>query len=112
MAQLVARRLAHGGIEAYLDVDVLEPGMDWEEEVRTKLERSDAVVAILSAASSESIMVGYELGAAKVLNKRVMLIQQDTTRSPYSVLSNVKTLDAKGMSADEIADNIRAQLAA
>jgi nucleoside 2-deoxyribosyltransferase len=113
MAELVANRLARSGIDTWLDV-TLEPGADWAQEIHLQLEQSDAVVAILSNASAKNSSVGYELGAARALNKRVVLIRQkDTTlRGPYSALSDVQTLDAEHMSADEIANTISAQLAA
>lgn len=111
MAETVAQSLARSGVETWLDLDVAA-GSNWIDELRTKLQQSDAFVAIVSDTAGDSSFMGVELGAAKALDKRILLITQGDTalRAPYSGLDQSQSLNAGGMSPDEIASTIQARL--
>ena len=44
----VHRRLMEAGIHAWLDVEDLQPGQDWQHEIRKAILKSDVVIVFLS----------------------------------------------------------------
>lgn len=60
------------GIEYFRDVKDIEWGRSISEEVRGALERSGAILVILSPASIKSQWVPYEVGYGRALHKRVL----------------------------------------
>jgi hypothetical protein len=44
----IHQRLIRGGIDAWLDVEKLKPGQDWQSEIRKAILKSDAVIVCLS----------------------------------------------------------------
>jgi nucleoside 2-deoxyribosyltransferase len=113
LAESVAKQLARSGIETWSEFDV-EAGTQIEDSLLSKLTESDAIVAIVSNASAHSSGLGYELGAARAMRKRVVLVRQKDAPADdvYSSLTDTQTLNAAELSPDEIADQIRTQLAA
>lgn len=108
-ARQVAGSLVTDGIEAVMIDGVVGCGEDFGEGLRSALNRSDAVVTVLSRTASNSLSVMSELGAAMALNKRVVLVRLDDEPLPFSA-SHIAVLDAVGMSPDEIAAAVRVQL--
>ena len=114
LAGLVADSLAHSGIEAELLHAGAQSFENFADQLRATLQRSDAVVVVLSDASLNNGWVMTELGAAMALNKRIVAIRPETSPPPISPygLSHLETLNVAGRSADQIAAAIRDQLTA
>ena len=113
IAEQVAKRLKSSGIDLPMLSNAGRPGDDFAEMLRKALQESDAVVVVLSDASVNSAFVMAELGAAMALNKRIIPIKLSSSPLPISLPAglNLQILDAEGMSADEVAANIRERLA-
>jgi len=60
------------GIKYFRDVKHIEWGRSISDEVRGALERSTAILVILSPASIKSQWVSYEVGYGRALHKRVL----------------------------------------
>lgn len=69
IAQSISAGLRSMGHNVTLDVDALIPGQDWRANLRSALETSDAVVAIISENSLSAQYVMTEVGAARALKK-------------------------------------------
>jgi hypothetical protein len=114
IVERVAQKLRSSGIDLPVLSDEFRPGDDLAEALRKALQNSDAVVVVLSDASVNSAFVMAELGAAMALNKRIIPIQLGATPLPISLpsVSKLQILNAEGMSADDVAANIRDRLTA
>jgi hypothetical protein len=113
IAEQIAQKLRSGGIDLPMLANAIGRGDDFADALREALQDSDAVVVVLSNASVESAFVMAELGAAMALNKRIIPIKLGASPLPISLpaVSNLQILNAEGMSADEVAANIRERLA-
>src|SRR4051812_2573115 len=70
----IAVHLGERGIETFLDVNDLETGDVWDDELRTELRDCDEVLLLLSRAAIASEWVRIEIGAAWALDKRLVPI--------------------------------------
>ena len=109
LAAEVARELSHDGFLA--DFGGPEPGESLPERILDDIERSDAVIILLSSTAATSPSVMVELGAARVLNKRIIAVRPRRSRVPEP-LRDVETVAVDHMSARDIASSIRAQVSA
>jgi len=58
---------------AFIDMSVKEPyNSDWEEKVRTRIRRSDGVIALVSRNSLSSTGQKWEIECAKEERKRIL----------------------------------------
>ena len=73
------QRLMHDGIDAWLDAANLQPGQDWQGEIRKAVLKSDAVIVCLSRAFNKQHGFRYEelklaLEKARWMEDRVFII--------------------------------------
>jgi hypothetical protein len=66
------QRLRRDGIDAWLDVDNLQPGQDWQSEIRKAILTSDRVVVCLSRAFNE--LHGYRHEELKLALEKTRLL--------------------------------------
>lgn len=75
----------------YVDMSVKEPyDADWKARVRTRIKRSDGVIALVSKNSSTSSGQKWEINCAKEENKKVLGIWAYT--DDRTDLSGVRTV--------------------
>ena len=75
----------------YVDMSVKEPyDADWKERVRTRIRRSDGVIALISKNSLTSAGEKWEITCAKEENKKVLGIW--AYKDDRTDLSGVKTV--------------------
>lgn len=80
------------GLQAWLAEDELHPGSPWEEQVKTALIESDALVAILNEGTPRPNVL-FELGMALGQGKRVIPVIINE-RSDSSVITNLSHVHA------------------
>lgn len=73
------RRLTENGIHAWLDVEDLQPGQDWQHEIRRAILQSDVVIVFLSRQFNKRPGYRHEelkiaLEKAKLLDGRIFII--------------------------------------
>ena len=68
-------RLIKDGIHAWLDVENLQPGQDWQNEIRNALLQCDAVVVCLSHAFDEQ--KGYRHEELKLALEKANFLPED-----------------------------------
>lgn len=66
------QRLRRDGIDAWLDVENLQPGQDWQREIRKAILTSDAVIVCLSRAFNE--LHGYRHEELKLALEKAFLL--------------------------------------
>lgn len=69
------QRLRRDGIDAWLDVENLQPGQDWQSEIRKAILTSDRVVVCLSRAFNE--LRGYRHEELKLALEKTRLLVDD-----------------------------------
>lgn len=74
IAEKISEEIRELGIETFLDAQNIETGDDFDEEIRRQLTESDEILIVISAAALKSQWVMMELGAARTLGKRLVLI--------------------------------------
>lgn len=68
-------RIIKDGINAWLDAEKLQPGQDWEYEIRKAILKSDVIIVCLSRAFSKQ--KGYRHEELKVALERAPLFSED-----------------------------------
>ena len=68
------RRIVKDGINAWLDTEKLQPGQDWEYEIRKTILKSDVVIVCLSRAFNKQH--GYRHEELKIALERVSLLSE------------------------------------
>lgn len=76
-ADLTMFKLDAEGINVWLDAGDLRGGEEWRSSIDKGIAQSDAMIVILTPASSASAYVTYEWGFALGMNKRVIPILQE-----------------------------------
>jgi hypothetical protein len=71
-AELAKFKFAEVGFEAWIDNDRLEPGVDWRQEIDDSIQKSIALIAIMSPEARESEYVTYEWSFAWGAKKHVI----------------------------------------
>lgn len=74
VAQKIGEEIHSLGVETFLDAQNIVTGDDFDEEIRRQLAESDEILFIISAAALRSQWVMMELGAARAMRKRLVLI--------------------------------------
>ena len=67
-------RIVKDGMNAWLDVEKLQPGQDWEYEIRKAILKSDIVIICLSRAFNKQH--GYRHEELKIALKRAPLLSE------------------------------------
>jgi hypothetical protein len=82
-AENLSGRLREAGFDGWIDVDVLEAGIDWRKEIDEAILESRAVILVLSPHSKSSEYVTYEWAFALGSGLRVVpLMLRDTPIHP------------------------------
>jgi TIR domain len=91
-AELLKLRLEREGYEAWVDVDRLDPGLDWRAEIDEAIKSARAVLAIMSPAARASEYVTYEWAFAWGCGTKIIPIMlRQTTLHPR--LATLQYLD-------------------
>ena len=69
------QRLARDGINAWLDVERLQPGQDWQHEIRRAILKSDVVIVCLSRGFDKQ--QGFRHEELKIALEKVKLLPED-----------------------------------
>lgn len=68
------QRIIKDGINAWLDAEKLQPGQDWEYEIRKAILKSDVVIVCLSRAFNKQH--GYRHEELKIALERALLLSE------------------------------------
>lgn len=91
-AELLQLRLEKEGLEAWVDTDRLDPGVDWRQEIDDAIRQSRAVIAVMSPDARESEYVTYEWAYAWGCGTRIIpLMLRQTPLHPR--LATLQYLD-------------------
>lgn len=71
-AELAKRFLEENGFDAWIDIDRLDAGYEWQQQIDDAIRRSVAVVVVVSPRSTGSEYVTYEWGFA--IGARVLVV--------------------------------------
>lgn len=72
LARDLSRRLKAAGLRPRLDEELVSGGQRWMDTIQRAIERSDAVVFLITPSTLEAKWPVYELGLAVALGKRVL----------------------------------------
>jgi nucleoside 2-deoxyribosyltransferase len=72
LADKIRRALADAGVATSMADDTVPPGARWRETLVKKLDKADAVVAVVSKSTVESSWTMTELGIAWGANKKII----------------------------------------
>jgi len=114
-ADTLADALKKLGVGIRSDRSTVRPGDDWEQALRENLNAADSVIVVLSAAADQSANTMFEIGAADALGKPIIAVRPAGPRSAATLpgfLARRQVLDASGLTAGEIADQVSRQIAA
>lgn len=73
-ALLVAERMKNAGLNPFLDITSLEPGVLWEEQLRAEIEKRDIMVCLIGPTTLDSEWVCKEIISAHHKGERARLI--------------------------------------
>jgi hypothetical protein len=115
LATLIARQLRTHHHEVYLDVvdtNFAKDGDDLGEYIRGKLGECDSLLAVISAATSTSWWVPWEIGVATEKNHPLSTYLGDSSAPPeylrkWPVLRTLRDLDRFALLLPTVTDKIR-----
>ena len=108
-ARKLAESLRDLGDDAFLAEQDVTPGDNFKESLREKLRSADYLVALFTKRAVESPWLWVEIGAAEVLDKRVLpilLADLDIESLGYPVRDQLM-LDARKLKPRQTAERIR-----
>lgn len=73
-ADQLQKELKRLGLNAFNPMNDLKPGEDFRKTIRAAIKGSDLLVVLASPLSAASSWMGYEVGMAEALGKRVMFL--------------------------------------
>jgi hypothetical protein len=79
IAKQMARCIEECGSEVFLDVNDIETGDEWRSRIKAEIINSDELVALLTPFSVKRTWLWHEIGAAWVLQKRIVAITYGMT---------------------------------
>jgi hypothetical protein len=86
-AKDLADRLARAGIEVWFPADQILPGDNWAKKMGAALDRSNALVVVVSPASAESRWVrqtiSYALGTPRYRDRVIPVVVKPTKGMPW-----------------------------
>jgi hypothetical protein len=111
-ASSLARTLADKGAKVFDPALALEQGDAWDEAVMSALRRANTLIVVVPEAEGEGKSALVELGMARVLGKRILVVTPDRHRltvNPFpSDLSGSRMIDATERSFSDVADTLLA----
>ena len=82
-AENLKARMAQAGFTGWIDIDILEAGMSWRDEIDRAINESCAVILVLSPDGKASEYVTYEWAYGLGLGRRIVpLLLRDTPIHP------------------------------
>ena len=78
-AELLKLKLEKHGFRAWIDTERLTPGIEWREEIDDAIQKSTALIAIMSPSAKKSEYVTYEWAYAWALKLKVIPIMLERT---------------------------------
>lgn len=90
VASDLAAKLSEAGIDVWLDQEKLYPGDNWHLAIGEALERSEAMIVLVSTASMQSEFVRngiqFALGSPNYENRVIPVMVRDTVVVPWMLL--------------------------
>lgn len=112
-ASKLARGLAKAGVSTFDPADLL-PGDDGFESMRKELKESDMVIFVVPSREGEGRAALFEVGAARMLDKRILGVLPDRARYANSevarALSDTALLDASDLTQSALTQAIVSSL--
>ena len=109
LADQIRRALADAGVATSIADDTVPPGTRWRETLIKKLNKADAVVAVVSKSTVESSWTMTELGIAWGANKKIIgVLARDESPDELRIspLKDVKLLRAAKTDMAQLAAEI------
>lgn len=94
-AELLALQLQQRGLSIWFDVQQLEPGADWQQDIQTGLEQSGAVLLLASRAALDSPYVEREWKHALSAGRPVLVALTERVKLPPD-LRQAPVIDLRG----------------
>jgi hypothetical protein len=92
------------------DAADIAPGEDFSSAVQSALERSSALIVLLSPRTLDSEWVQFEIGAAKALDKKIIpiIISGDYFEEQYpEILPNRNWIDARNRAHEDVVRDVK-----
>ncbi len=89
----MARCIGDQGAMAFLDVNDVETGDDFKRRIKAEIARSDELVALLTPVSRRRSWLWAEIGAAWILEKRIVAITYGLTRAELEADGGMAVLE-------------------
>lgn len=98
----VIRAVEAAGVDVWLDVEELQAGMDWEQEIRAALERADGILVFLSPDYLTSSLLVRELNVVAARGGLVIpvMIRPIQRGAMSSELQRLEFVDLRGGDTD------------
>lgn len=109
-AQRLGSVLRNRGATVFQPSDMMMPGSDWAEVLRSELEQSSALILVIpsqSAANRNNVL--FEAGAARALGKRIFAVlpPNHTSRIELPIdIADLLIMDADRRPLESIADTL------
>ncbi len=78
------------GFEVFLAHEDIEAGIEWQDEIRKNLERTDVLMPLFSEKFKQSNWTDQEVGIALGHNKFIIPLQLD--KAPYGFIGKIQAL--------------------
>ena len=86
-AQQIANQLRKAGLDVWDPAEEILPGADWNMELKTALDTSEAFVVLISPEAMKSRWISYEigyvLGAKQFEGRLIPVVIRPTKRAPW-----------------------------
>jgi hypothetical protein len=92
IAQQMSRCITDCGAETFIDVNDVASGDDFKKRIQAEIARADEMVALFTALSVQRSWVWIEIGAAWVLEKRIVGIIYGMTVAQFERASGGKAV--------------------
>lgn len=107
IATFLQRHLTNEGLKVFMASVTLAPGQRWGQEILKNLKNSEWVLFLASKTACESPFVQQELGAALIMEKKLIPIVWNIKPSNLpGWIKQVQALDLAGMSLNEACHQI------
>ena len=98
LAKILAKDLSAAGFEVWLDAEEVPPGHNWAREAANALEKSDAMVVIVSPAAARSAWVRREvefaLGSPRYAGRLIPVVAKPTDEMAW-ILNRLRPVSVK-----------------
>jgi hypothetical protein len=102
IAEELADRLRAFDHEVFLDVHSIRAGTRWRYELQRRIAWADLMVVLVTPSSNESEYVRGEIALAEKINRPILPIQINNTRTPDHLRSEWQILKLEGDNFDRV----------